>query len=128
MRRRQVDETRLAWQSLYYQSLFINRDRGSARAECRKQEPGRQVTWILSRNAITGRYKNTSDEIKGLLSAIGDCDIVRRRLDSPRNSDLPSNGLAQASVAGGVSVHARVDGFGTHFLGNQTTPRVMRKK
>jgi hypothetical protein len=82
MRRRQVHKARIARQSIYDESLFINFYSEDAQAKRLKQESWGQITWVLHRNTITGRQQNAGDKIKCLLGPVGNGDIVRRRLDS----------------------------------------------
>ena len=51
-------------------------------------------------------------DIHRLLSAAHDSDVVSRSFDTPSDSDVTSDRLAQTSMTCRISVHALADGLG----------------
>ena len=85
-------------------TLLVDRNRANLRARCDKRKAGQGVSWIFDPDCLVPPLHDADDDIKGLLRARGDDDLLGVAPHSARSLEVGAHGLAQFEHAVRIGV------------------------
>src|SRR5262245_15701031 len=128
MRRRYINQARIARQLIHDYSFTVDRYTAHLCAERFEQKPRRVIPRIFNCDSIAGRQKCARNEIERLLCTVRDRDVVSRNLHAARDANVARDGFAQTAITSGLTIYSAGYSFTTKRADHQASPRLMRKK